>query len=88
MEGDQALELMKELLWNSMVVAGPVLIAALITGLVISVMQVATQLQEMTLSYVPKLFVSALVLMLLGSWMIHRITEFAIKMITIIPSLG
>jgi flagellar biosynthetic protein FliQ len=79
---------MNALLWNAMLVAGPVLAAALITGLIISVLQVATQLQEMTLSYVPKLFVSALVLMLLGPWMIERITQFAIRMIAIIPNLG
>lgn len=71
-----------------MVVAGPVLAAALITGLLISVLQVATQLQEMTLSYVPKLFISATVLIFLGPWMVHRITQFAIEMISIIPSLG
>jgi len=79
---------MNDLLWNSMVVAGPVLAAALITGLLISVLQVATQLQEMTLSYVPKLFISATVLIFLGPWMVHRITQFAIEMISIIPSLG
>ncbi|MEI9930247.1 MAG: flagellar biosynthetic protein FliQ [Rhizomicrobium sp.] len=45
---------MNELLWNSMLIAGPVLGAALAIGLIISVLQVATQLQEMTLSYVPK----------------------------------
>lgn len=88
MEGDWALGLMKELLWNTMIVAGPVLVAALATGLAISVLQVATQLQEMTLSYVPKLFVSAIVLILLGSWMIHRITQFALQMIAIIPDLN
>jgi flagellar biosynthetic protein FliQ len=87
-EGDWALGLMKELLWNTMIVAGPVLVAALATGLAISVLQVATQLQEMTLSYVPKLFVSAIVLILLGSWMIHRITQFALQMIAIIPDLN
>lgn len=88
LEGDQAVELMKELLWNSMLVAGPILIAALVVGLVISVLQVATQLQEMTLSYVPKLFAAALVLLLLGPWMLHRISQFAIEMITQVPSLG
>jgi flagellar biosynthetic protein FliQ len=88
MDGDRALSLMNALLWNSMLVAGPVLIAALITGLLISVLQVATQLQEMTLSYVPKLLVSAIVLITLGPWMVHRITQFAIGMIAIIPQLG
>ena len=88
MDGDWALSLMNELLWNSMLVAGPVLAAALATGLVISVLQVATQLQEMTLSYVPKLLVSAIVLMLLGSWMINTISQFALKMIATIPDLN
>ncbi len=88
MEGDRALGLMNELLWNTMLVAGPVLAAALVVGLVVSVVQVATQLQEMTLSYVPKLLVSAIVLLVLGPWMIYRITEFAIEMILLIPSLG
>ena len=88
MEGDRALGLMNELLWNTMLVAGPVLAAALIVGLVISVLQVATQLQEMTLSYVPKLLVAAIVLLVLGPWMIYRVTQFAIEMILLIPSLG
>jgi len=87
-EGDRALGLMNELLWNSMLVAGPVLAAALIVGLIISVLQVATQLQEMTLSYVPKLLVAALVLLVLGPWMMYRVTQFAIEMIALIPDLG
>lgn len=71
-----------------MLVAGPVLAAALIVGLLISVLQVATQLQEMTLSYVPKLLVSGVVLIFLGPWMIGRITQFALEMIALIPNLG
>lgn len=88
MDGDRALSLMDALLWNSMLVAGPVLAAALIVGLLISVLQVATQLQEMTLSYVPKLLVSGVVLIFLGPWMIGRITQFALEMIALIPNLG
>jgi len=42
----------------------------------------------MTLSYVPKLLVAAIVLLVLGPWMIYRITQFAIEMILLIPSLG
>jgi flagellar biosynthetic protein FliQ len=87
-ENDWALSLMRDLLWNSMMVAGPLLIGALITGVLISVLQVATQLQEMTLSYVPKLFISATILMLMGPWMIHRITAFAVKLISNIPNLN
>jgi flagellar biosynthetic protein FliQ len=88
LDNDNALALVNELLWNTMVIAGPVLAAALVMGLLISVLQVATQLQEMTLSYVPKLFVSALTLIVLGPWMLRRVTGFAVEMIAIIPNLG
>lgn len=88
MGADQALELMNQLLWRALLVAGPVLVTALAVGLVISVLQVATQLQEMTLSYVPKLIASALVLVALGPWMLHQITQFAIDTIRTIPELG
>ena len=88
MGADEALQLLNQLMWNAMMVAGPVLIAALAIGVLISVLQVATQLQEMTLSYIPKLAVTALVLIALGPWMIHRITEFAIYTIKLIPAQG
>lgn len=85
---DQALGLMNQLLWNSLIVAAPVLAAALIVGLLISIFQVATQLQEMTLSYVPKLLIAAFVLIATGPWMIYRITQFAVSTFKTIPSLG
>lgn len=88
MRTDQALELMNQLLWTAAMVAAPILIACLAVGVLISVLQVATQLQEMTLSYVPKLFVAALVLVVMGPWMIHQITQFAVRAIEIIPSLS
>jgi flagellar biosynthetic protein FliQ len=88
MSADTAVELMRQLLWNSFVVSAPVLAAALLVGLLISVLQVATQLQEMTLSYVPKLLAAAVMLMALGPWMLHRLTEFATVTLKMIPSLG
>jgi flagellar biosynthetic protein FliQ len=88
MGADQALELMRQMLLRAMLVSGPVLLAALVVGVLVSVLQVATQLQEMTLSYVPKLLVTALVLAALGAWMIHQITQFAIYVIRLIPSLS
>ncbi len=88
MRADQALELMNQLLWNSFLVAAPLLAACLVVGLLISVLQVATQLQEMTLSYVPKLLIAGVVLVALGPWMLHRVTQFAIQTIKLIPSLS
>lgn len=88
MNDDKALELMTELLWNSLLIAGPVLVVALVVGLLISILQVATQLQEATLSYVPKLLACALVIVLLGPWLLGRLVAFAIAMIQMIPQLG
>jgi len=88
MGADEALQLLNQLMWNAMMIAGPVLLAALAIGVLISVLQVATQLQEMTLSYIPKLAITGLVLIALGPWMIHRLTEFAIYTIKLIPAQG
>ncbi len=68
-----------------MIVAGPILLAILLVGLIISIFQVTTQLQEMTLSYVPKMIVTAVLLMLLGPWMMSQLTQFAINLYTQIP---
>lgn len=88
MGSDRALGLVYEALWNAMVIAGPVLLAALVVGLVISVFQVATQIQEMTLSYVPKMLVTAFALIALGPWMLSRLTDFARSLYLLIPTLA
>lgn len=88
MEADRALNLLNDMLWNCLVVGGPVLAATLLVGLAVSVLQVATQLQEVTLSYVPKLLAAALLLILLGPWMIARVTDFARSLYLSIPSLA
>lgn len=88
MEADRALNLLNDMLWNCLVVAGPILAATLLVGLVISVFQVATQLQEATLSYVPKMLVAALLLIALGPWMIGRLTDFARSLYLVIPTLA
>lgn len=87
-QSDLALGLMNQLLWNALVVSAPVLAGAMAVGLLISVVQVATQIQEMTLSYVPKMLVVVLLLIATGPWMLHRLTSFAIDMIKTIPSLS
>ena len=68
---------MADLLWTGLAIASPVLIATLLVGLAVSALQVVTQLQEMSLSYIPKLAVTAAVLLLLGGWMLGLITGFA-----------
>jgi len=88
MGADQALGLFNQLLWTAMAVAAPVLVVTLVIGLVVSVLQVATQLQESTLHFIPKMLAAGLMLIAIGPWMIHRITEFAVYAMKLIPSLS
>jgi flagellar biosynthetic protein FliQ len=76
------------MLWNSLLVAGPLLIATLLVGLMISVFQVTTQIQEVTLSYVPKILVAAFMLIAIGPWMMGRVTGFATSLYLMIPTLA
>lgn len=78
--------LASQMLWAAAKVAMPVLGVALLVGLLISVLQVATQIQEMTLTFVPKIVAVFFVLLLMGHWMLLTITEFASNLIRNIPT--
>ena len=69
-------------LLTAALVAAPLLLAILIVGLLISIIQVATQIQEMTLTFVPKLAVTVVVLLMCGGWMIATLRQFALSTIT------
>lgn len=84
----RALGFLNEMLWNSLMVAGPILIATLIVGLIVSIFQVTTQLQEITLSYVPKILTTAFLLIALGPWMMGQVTQFATSLYLLIPTLA
>ena len=88
MTPDRALDYLNDMLWNAAIVAGPAMLATLLVGLLISIFQVATQIQEITLSYVPKIVAAGLVMVLLGPWMIARLTGFARDLYLTIPALG
>lgn len=85
---DRALGFLNDMLWGSLVVAGPILVAILLVGLAISVFQVTTQIQEVTLSYVPKMMVAGFLLIAIGPWMMGRVTHFATTLYLLIPSLA
>lgn len=88
MGADQSLSLLNQMLWAVLTIAAPVVAVVMIVGLIVSILQVATQLQEMTLSYIPKLLAAVLVLIAVGPWMIERMTYFAVQAIRTIPSIG
>ncbi len=68
-------------------VSGPVLITTLVIGLLLSIVQSATQIQEQTLTFLPKLAVSALVLVLTGPWALRVLTSFTKEVFTLVPTL-
>jgi flagellar biosynthesis protein FliQ len=78
--GRQALEV-------TLMVSAPLFLAALVTGLIISVFQAATQINEMTLSFVPKLVAIFLTLVLAGPWMITVLTDFMRRLYEGIPAM-
>jgi flagellar biosynthetic protein FliQ len=67
--------------------SGIVLLPALAVGLIIAMFQAATQINEMTLTFIPKLVVSGLVLMWAGNWMLQLLMNFSINLIESIPEL-
>lgn len=78
--GRQALETL-------MATASPVLLVILGVGLLVSILQALTQINEATLSFVPKLVLSSLVLTLAGPWMLSTLTDFIQRMILSIPAV-
>jgi flagellar biosynthetic protein FliQ len=87
MSPDTVIALIRQALEVAMLTAGPLLLASLATGLLISIFQAATQINEMTLTFIPKLVVMFLVLVLLGPWMLSIIVDYVVKLYGSIPSL-
>jgi len=67
--------------------AGPILLVTLIVGLVISIFQAATQVNEMTLSFIPKLLAVGITVVLLGPWLITTMVDYMTKLFSQIPGL-
>jgi flagellar biosynthetic protein FliQ len=71
----------------TLLVAMPMMLAALVTGLVVSIFQAATQINEMTLSFVPKLIAMFLTLVLAGPWMLTVLTDYMRRLFESIPGM-
>lgn len=67
---------MKDAITTALLVAAPLLIAAVIIGLIVSIFQATTQIHEQTLTFLPKLLGMAIIGLFLGSWMLHKMTTF------------
>ena len=78
--GQRALEM-------TLLLAAPLLIVALVTGLIVGAFQAATQINEMTLSFIPKLLATATTLVIAGPWMLKLLVGYTRELITSIPML-
>jgi flagellar biosynthetic protein FliQ len=87
MEADLVMELAKDAVTLTLLLSAPILLVSLVVGLVIAMFQAATQINEMTLSFVPKLLAVAVVLIWAGPWMLRLITEFTTNLVERIPGL-
>lgn len=76
MTQNQIIYMAKEAMWTVLLVGGPLLALSLLVGLVVSIFQAMTQIQEQTLSFIPKLVVVAAALLLLGPWMLNIMTSY------------
>ncbi len=70
-----------------LIIAGPLLIVSLAVGVLVSMVQAATQISEPTLTFVPKLIATGLVLLVLGSWMAQQLIAFTVSMFSSLPAL-
>jgi flagellar biosynthetic protein FliQ len=87
MDQGTILDIGREALLVTASIAAPMLLVALVVGLLIGIVQAATSINEMTLSFIPKLVALTLVLYLFGSWQITVLTDFAARLIGRIPGL-
>ncbi|MCF8150270.1 MAG: flagellar biosynthesis protein FliQ [Burkholderiaceae bacterium] len=71
----------------TLMISAPLFIAALVTGLIVSIFQAATQINEATLSFVPKLLAIFITLILAGPWMITMITDYMRRLYESIPGV-
>ena len=78
--GRQAIEM-------TLILSGPMLLAALVIGLIVSIFQAATQINEQTLSFIPKLIGSFIVLILAGPWMLQMMVDYIRRLFENIPMM-
>ena len=86
--GSQAvLTLVQQALFVTVLVSAPLLLTALVVGLVVSIFQAATQINEMTLSFIPKLLAMFAVLVLVGPWMLTTLVDYVQRLFGSIPQI-
>lgn len=87
MSQDTVVSLATQAMTLAFEVAGPMLLVGLVIGLIVSIFQAVTQIQEQTLSFIPKIVGLAVLIMILGPWMLDRMVGYVTNLYTSIPQL-
>jgi len=87
MDSDQVVYVSSRAIEMILLISAPMLTAALVFGLVIAIFQAVTQIQEMTLTFIPKIVAVFLALIMFGSWILHTLVTFSMELYRSIPSL-
>lgn len=85
MTGDAALQLVSNLLWVGLLIAAPILLSTMLVGVLVSIFQAVTQIQEASLSFIPKIITVIVVMVALGPWMLKRLLSYSSNLISGIP---
>ncbi len=80
--------LMRGGILETLLLAAPLLLTALVVGLVVSILQATTSIQEQTLTFVPKIVAILLVLALLGGWMLASLGDYTVQLFELIPDMA
>ena len=86
MSSDAALQLVSHMLWTGLLMMAPMLLLVMIVGILVSIFQVVTQIQEMSLSFIPKIITVVLVLQIFGPWMLRLLVNYSSQVISSIPT--
>ena len=87
MTPEVAVDLFREALWLTAVMVGILVLPSLLVGLIVAMFQAATQINEQTLSFLPRLLVTLGTLIVLGPWLVRELMEYTQGLITSIPTL-
>ena len=87
MTQDTVMTLAAQAMWMTILLSAPLLLSALIVGLLVGMFQAATQINEMTLSFIPKLGILVVALLIFGPWMLSTLVSFTQELITSIPEV-
>ena len=87
MDTGTAAYLLRHALGQVLLISAPILLASLLVGLVVSIVQAAFSVQEQTLSFVPKILIVLVVVLLFGAWMFDSMQQFALEIFRLIPRM-